>query len=120
MRLVVAGSRDIDNRVAVQTILNNFLARHDVDEIMTGGARGVDDMAHRFAEERGIDNYVVKADWEEHGRAAGPIRNEKMAKMGDALLAIWDGKSSGTRSMIDNALNHSLDVTVKVLDEGLR
>lgn len=41
------------------------------------------------------------ADWDRHGRAAGPIRNCQMAQYADALIAIWDGKSRGTKNMID-------------------
>ena len=55
---------------------------------------------------------LYPADWERHGRAAGPIRNEEMAEVSDALIAFWDGKSRGTKSMIEIAMRKGLQVAV--------
>jgi len=55
---------------------------------------------------------LYPADWNRHGRAAGPIRNEKMAEVSDALIAFLDGKSRGTRSMIEIARRKGLQVAV--------
>ena len=55
---------------------------------------------------------LYPADWERHGRAAGPIRNEEMAEVSDALIAFWDGKSRGTKSMIEIARRKGLQVAV--------
>ena len=52
------------------------------------------------------------ADWNRLGRAAGPIRNEEMAEVSDALIAFWDGKSRGTKSMIEIARRKGLQVAV--------
>lgn len=52
------------------------------------------------------------ADWNKHGRAAGPIRNEEMAQYADALIAFWDGKSRGTKSMISLATEYSLKIKI--------
>jgi hypothetical protein len=51
-------------------------------------------------------------DWESFGKAAGPIRNEEMADNAEALLAIWDGSSRGTISMIELARKKGLRVFV--------
>lgn len=40
------------------------------------------------------------ADWDQFGKAAGHIRNKQMAEYADALVAVWDGKSPGTKNMI--------------------
>jgi len=47
-----------------------------------------------------------------YGNAAGPIRNKQMAEYADALVAVWDGKSRGTKNMIDTAISMGLDVKV--------
>ena len=52
------------------------------------------------------------ADWERHGKAAGPIRNAEMADVSDALIAFWDGQSCGTKSMIELAKRKGLQVAV--------
>ena len=51
-------------------------------------------------------------DWAKFGKAAGPIRNKTMAENGDALIAVWDGTSRGTKSMIDLAQKLGLKVFI--------
>lgn len=67
-------------------------------EIVHGGCRGVDSAANQIFESR-LPVVAFPAKWDEHGRAAGPIRNAEMAAYADELLLIWDGKSRGSASM---------------------
>ena len=53
-----------------------------------------------------------KADWVKYGKAAGPIRNEEMAKYADACIVFWDGKSPGAKSMIALAKKYELKLRV--------
>lgn len=50
------------------------------------------------------DPKVFEADWNKHGKAAGPIRNKEMVSESDGLIAFWDGKSRGTKNAIDCAV----------------
>ena len=104
IKLVIAGGRDIDESLAV-TIINEamvdlgLVACINVVEIVHGGCpNGVDAaVAKHF---RGVvPMRVFPADWQKHGKAAGPIRNAQMAEYGDELLLVWDGKSRGSASM---------------------
>lgn len=52
------------------------------------------------------------------GKAAGPIRNIDMAKIGNTLIAIWDGRSKGTLNMIKVAEKRGLKVMVFRVDGG--
>lgn len=70
-----------------------------VTEIVSGGAKGIDSVGEEFANDSHILVNRFDADWEKHGKAAGPIRNKKMAEYADALLLIWDGKSKGSANM---------------------
>src|SRR5204862_464610 len=70
------------------------------DTVITGGARGVDSVAHEAAKGLKLKTRVFMAEWDKYGKKAGYIRNERMARSGDFLLAIWDGRSPGTRNMI--------------------
>lgn len=109
MKVIVAGSRDITDYDIVRKALDEARENGmEVTTIIEGGARGVDSMAARYAIEHGIEHIRVPADWKHYGRGAGRKRNEQMAAMGDALIAIWDGKSRGTRHMIDCARQRSL------------
>lgn len=55
---------------------------------------------------------IFEANWKEFGKAAGPIRNEQMAKYGTHLLAFWDLKSKGTKNMILNSKQNNLHIKV--------
>lgn len=84
----------------------------EITEVVSGTCKGVDQLGEEWAERKGIPVKKFPADWSKHGRRAGPLRNREMAKYADALIAIWDGKSRGTRSMIDEALREGLEVYV--------
>lgn len=117
MKVVVAGSRDIEDRDEVRfAIEDGDLVFGPVDEIVHGGARGVDSIAADIADARGFDVCEFEADWDEYGAGAGPIRNQRMAEYADALIAVWDGKSDGTRSMIEKALEEPIPVYVHIVE----
>lgn len=74
-----------------------------VAEVVSGGATGIDAAGEKWARAHDIPIKVFKADWDKHGRAAGPIRNRLMAEYADALVVIWDGKSPGSKNMLTTA-----------------
>lgn len=114
MRLIVAGSRNIRDKGVVRMAIEDAdLLFGPVDEIVHGGARGVDSLADSIARAKGFPKVTeIPAKWDEYGKAAGPKRNAEMADYGDALVAVWDGKSAGTHDMIERALARGLDVLV--------
>ncbi len=81
--------------------------------VVCGKARGADLFGEQYAKERGYAVAYFPADWDKHGKAAGFIRNEQMAQNADALVAFWDGRSRGTRNMIELARRYNLKVRVK-------
>lgn len=80
--------------------------------VLCGMARGADTFGAEWARFQQIQVMEYPAPWEMHGKRAGPIRNEEMARDADALIAIWDGKSPGTRDMINKAHFYGLKVFV--------
>lgn len=110
MRVIVAGTRTCESAQAVSRAIE--ASGFDVTEVVSGGAQGVDALGEAWAAERGIKVTLFPADWAGHGRRAGPVRNEKMADYADALVAIWDGKSPGTRSMCTLARRAGLRVHI--------
>ena len=99
MKIIIAGSRGLSPRMD-QIHSELFQAGWCADEIVSGGARGVDKAGERFADTELVPVRRFPANWTKYGKKAGPLRNAKMAKYADALMAFWDGESPGTRNMI--------------------
>lgn len=99
MKIIVAGSRgilDIDT-VTAAIASSGF----EVTGVVSGHAHGVDKLGEYWASCRAIPVTLFPAEWKKHGKSAGAIRNVTMAHNADALIAIWDGSSRGTKHMID-------------------
>ena len=114
-RVIIAGTRSFNDYELLRTSCNNLLSvkqRTHTVVIISGTARGADQLGERYAHERGYDVQQFPANWERDGKAAGFIRNRQMADVADALIAFWDGMSNGTKNMIDNARRKGLAVRV--------
>ena len=102
MKLIIAGSRTVTNVQIVAHALRKFNFKPNmVDEIVSGTARGVDQLGENIAKQRCIKVKRFPADWDKYGKSAGYRRNAEMAEYADQLLAVWDGESKGTKHMID-------------------
>ena len=110
MKTIIAGSRGFDNYESMTKELGNV--DFEITEVVSGTARGADRLGERWAESNDMPISRMPANWDQHGKAAGYIRNEEMAKCSDALVAFWDGRSKGTKHMIDLAKKHDLKVKV--------
>ncbi len=73
----------------------------DVTEIVSGGARGIDACAAKYAKENGIKLTEFLPDYKKYGRSAPIKRNNLIVDRADLVLAFWDGKSKGTGYVID-------------------
>ena len=97
-RILVTGSRDWDDVEAMIEVLAPYNITRDVKTLVHGGARGADAIAAEIALALGWYMEEYPADWETHGKAAGPIRNQQMVDLGaDVCLAFPKGESRGTR-----------------------
>lgn len=113
MKLIIAGSRDIEDYDLIRTLVmkSGFWKKYGRSiEVVCGMARGVDKLGLDFAKKNNLKWHEMPAEWDKHGKAAGHIRNSEMAKESDALLAVWDGKSPGTKGMIQVARQLGLEV----------
>jgi hypothetical protein len=94
------------------------IVRENLNEpivIVQGGARGADQIAKLEALKLGLPVETHVAAWDTLGKKAGPVRNEQMAENGaDLCIAFWDGKSVGTRDMIQRAKEREIPVKVVV------
>lgn len=110
MKTIIAGSRTITDYEIVKKAIRD--SGFEISEVVSGTASGVDRLGERYARENGLPIRQFPAEWNEYGKAAGPIRNVQMAEYADALIAIWDGCSSGTRHMIKAAEKNDLKIFV--------
>ncbi len=107
MKLAIIGSRSIGNF----DLSPHIPGRPSL--IISGGARGVDTLAERHARAHRIALRIFLPDYAAYGRAAPLIRNRKIAEECDQMLAVWDGRSKGTKYTIDYA--RSLGKNVRVV-----
>ena len=112
MKLIVAGSREFNNYDLLKKSIQENFQRYEVEEIVSGTARGADTLGEQFAKEYNIQVKKFPANWDLYGKSAGYRRNVEMADYADALIAFWDGKSKGTGHMINIAKDKNLRVIV--------
>ncbi len=111
MKLLIAGSRsirawDISDYVPPET-----------DLIISGGAKGVDTLAEKYADERGIAKRIIRPQYELYGKAAPLKRNEQMVELADHVLILWDGQSRGTQYTMEYAAQKGKPVTIVLCSE---
>lgn len=140
VRIIIAGGRDFDNYKLLVESVNNILfdlecrntetgigngsrisEKHKI-KFISGTAKGADRLGESYAIERGYRLVRMPANWDTHGKVAGFIRNENMAVYASekheefesygVLIAFWDGKSKGTKNMIDMGTKYGLEVHV--------
>ena len=96
MKVAVIGSRSI---LAID--IGMYIS--DGDEIVSGGAVGIDSCAAEYAKNNGLKLTVFLPQYERYGRAAPIMRNKEIVDYADKIIAFWDGKSKGTLSVIKYA-----------------
>ena len=86
MKLIIAGSRTFADYQRLCQVLAPD--RHRITQVITGGARGADQLGYRWAWKHAVRHQLFRANWEQFGKTAGVRRNHQMAQAGDLLLAL--------------------------------
>ena len=115
-RIVVAGCRNYNNYNEAKEYIDFCIS--EIKEkytliFVSGGCRGADSIGERYAKENGYEIERYPAEWDKYGKAAGPKRNEQMARAADYIICFWDGKSKGTASMINYAKRYNKPIKIK-------
>lgn len=95
--IAIVGSRTFNDYEKVKTELDKY---SDIQCIISGGARGADRLAARYARENQILLREYIPNWKRHGKSAGYRRNHDIIKDADIVIAFWDGESRGTKHSI--------------------
>ncbi len=115
IKLAIVGGRDYTNYEHFKTIVNDFVTEIGVpNEIISGGAKGVDTMASMWAKEHNIPIIELKPDWNKFGKRAGILRNTDIIDASTHVLALPTSKSIGTHDSINKAKN--LNKILKVVN----
>ena len=128
MRVIIAGGRDFNDFKLLESNINKIFKQLSDEklisiyvnesniEIICGKARGADTLGEQFAKEYKLSIKYFPADWNTYGKSAGCRRNAEMANYAKedngVLIAFWDGKSKGTKHMIDLAKSNNIRVFI--------
>jgi len=119
MKLIVAGSRSIDDYDLITKRISSILLKecpnNKVTHLISGRASGPDKIGEYWASLIGVPIIYMPADWDQYKKAAGSIRNAEMAKICDFAIIFWDGKSKGTQNMIFNMKKVNKPYIVEVI-----
>lgn len=111
MKLAVIGSRGIELDVEE---IGKYIPS-EIDVIISGGAKGIDTSAALYADKMGIKLIEIKPDYKKYGRAAPLIRNREIIKNADKIHILWDGKSKGSKFVIEECKKTGEDYEVFLL-----
>jgi len=114
MRTIIAGSRNIFDYNLIKEVISR--SKFDISEIISGNAKGVDRLGEKYGREELIPVRIMPAFWALYGKKAGFYRNYSMALYSNALIAIWDGSSSGTKHMINIARKKKLKIYIQIIE----
>jgi hypothetical protein len=99
IKLAIIGSRSFSSYNDLDNALKDL--NFELALIISGGARGADQLAESWANANKIAFRVILPQWKKYGKGAGIVRNQLIVKEADFCLIFWDGKSLGTKSTID-------------------
>lgn len=128
-KVIIAGGRDFNDYHRLKSYCKHVLQNQSNIEVVSGTADGADSLGEDFAIEFKLGLKSFPAPWNDiegkpenqigtrrdgkkYWKVAGHVRNTQMAEYADALIAFWDGKSTGTKNMIDTAKKKGLKVLV--------
>lgn len=113
-KVLVTGGRHFDNPSMVYAALDVLLGLHDGLVVIHGGATGTDGLAQKWVTSRDpacrrVNTIRMNAQWAEHGRAAGPLRNQEMVNLKPDLVLAFMGYN-GTRDCVRRAKEAGIKV----------
>lgn len=103
MRVLVCGGREFSDALMLGEHLDAFHRSNPITVIIHGDARGADTLAAQWARAHGIEVVAFPANWNLHGKSAGPIRNRQMLDEGKPDMVVAFPGGAGTANMVDQS-----------------
>ena len=110
MKIAVIGSRNL-----LPFDLGKYIPE-SVSEIISGGAKGVDSMAKNYAITHNIILTEYLPEYNRYGKGAPLKRNIKIIEEANRVIAFWDGKSKGTKFVIDECRKRGKEIDIVLID----
>lgn len=121
MRTIIGGSRWIVGTAPVLTAITEAAARGITPTtVLSGMAAGPDTTGANWAIAQEIPLESFPAEWGKFGKRAGFLRNDAMTDKAEAVIAIWDGESRGTKMLIDLAEQKGLKIYIHRVQPRVR
>ena len=115
-RVIVCGSQHFYDKEFCFSQLDLILSEFSNPEIVSGHAKGADSFGEEYAGLHGLKLSVFPPEWKRYGRGAGPVRNRQMLEYAlgakPLVVAFWNGKSRGTKNMIEQAQKAHVEVRI--------
>ena len=107
-RIAVIGSRTFTD----YGVLKKLWDEYHPFILVSGGAKGADMLAEKYADEKGYEKVIFKPDWKKYGRAAGIKRNQEIINLADEVVGFWNKMSEGTGHSLELARKKGMPVTI--------
>ena len=95
MKIAIVGSRNIPDEEKAYRLIKENIPK-ECTEIVSGGAKGIDTLAERYAKEMGLIFTIFQPEYKKYGRRAALLRNTQIVEYADEVYAFWDMNSNGT------------------------
>lgn len=113
MKVAIVGSRNL-----YVNDLEKYLPE-GVSEIVSGGAKGIDASAADYAVSHNIKLTEFLPEYKRYGKSAPLKRNLEIIKYSDLVIVFWDGKSKGTKYVIDNCKKLNIKLIIYQIDNNV-
>jgi hypothetical protein len=109
LKVSITGSREYNDYFSFKSCLNDYIKANKifVTEIISGGAKGTDTMAHTFAIEYNVPIKLHLPEWDKYGKSAGFIRNKLILDDAEMNFIFWNNVSKGAQWNISYCLKHN-------------
>lgn len=112
MKLAIVGSREFTDYDYMVRNIKKHIDISKIRVIISGGAKGADHLAKRFANDHKIPIIEYLPDWKKYGKKAGMIRNKDIIDNSNYVIAFWNGQSVGTKDSIELAKKNNLPLII--------
>lgn len=111
MKVAIVGSRNL----CIEEI--GIYLPKGTTEIVSGGAKGIDQSAKKYAEQKGLCYTEFLPDYRRYGKGAPLKRNMEIVDYAECVIAFWDGKSRGTKFVIEYCKKHCRPIVIYRISE---